>query len=249
MELLQIGSLAMTKVSAAPLEGFIPEMQIFGIPYIFKNRRHYWKVLESDIGKDLLLSMQRVKLHGLGYFDAGARSFYTTKKPIRSPKDLAGQKIRVMNSQTAIKTVNALGATPTPISWGELYTALQQGVVDGAENNPPTFYLSRQYEISKYYVLDEHSAIPDVLLMSLYIWNNLSAQEKQWLAAAVKEGVLYQRELWEKATKDALKAVEAAGVKVIYPDKRPFQRAVQGMYRQYEGSEVGVLIQRIRNVR
>lgn len=139
MELLQIGSLAMTKVSASPMESFVPKMKVFSIPYVFRDEEHLWKVLNGEIGHQLLVAGEAVRLRGLAYYDSGSRSFYTRDKPIRTPKDLEGLKIRVQKSQTSVRMVEALGGSATPISFGELYTALQQGVVDGAENNPPSF--------------------------------------------------------------------------------------------------------------
>lgn len=248
VELVQIGSLAMTKVSTSPLESFVPAMQIFSVPYVFRDRDHFFKVLDSEIGDDLLQSTEVARLRGLGYYDAGSRSFYTNDKPVRAPADLKGLKIRVQKSQTSVKMVAALGGSATPISWGELYTALQQGVVDGAENNPPSFYLSRHYEISKYYSLDEHTSVPDILLMSSRIWHELTPQQQAWLQRAVDDSVIYQRILWEQATQEALRAVEAAGVEIIYPDKTPFQQAVLGMKSTYAGTEVGELLARIEAV-
>jgi len=162
IELLQIGSLGMTKVSASPMESFVPEMKIFSLPYVFRSEDHLWRVLGSDIGKQLLLAGQDYYLRGMCYYDAGSRSFYIKDRPVNSPEDLKGMKIRVMKSKTAVDMIQALGGSATPISWGELYTALQQGVVDAAENNPPSFYLSRHYEVCKYYCLDEHTSIPDI---------------------------------------------------------------------------------------
>jgi tripartite ATP-independent transporter DctP family solute receptor len=248
VELLQIGSIAMTKVSTSPLESFVPAMQIFSIPYVFRDREHYFKVLDSEIGEELLKSTEVARLRGLGYYDAGSRSFYTTDKPVRTPADLEGLKIRVQKSQTSVRMVKALGGSATPISWGELYTALQQGVVDGAENNPPSFYLSRHYEICKYYSLDEHTSVPDILLMSSRIWHDLSPQQQNWLQQAVEESVDYQRKLWREATAEALAAVRAAGVEVSRPDKAPFQDAVREMKATYDGTEIGDLLARIEAV-
>lgn len=248
VELLQIGSLAMTKVSTAPLEAFVPSMKVFGIPYLFNDRDHYFRVLDSEIGKSLLESTEVTRVRGLGYYDSGSRSFYTKDTPIRSPADLAGLKIRVMQSQTAVQMVSALGGSPTPISFGEIYTALQQGVVDGAENNAPSFYLSGHYETAKYYSLDEHTAVPDILLISTHIWYSLTDQERQWLQAAVDDSVVYQRELWKQSTEDALAAVKEAGVEVIYPDKAPFQAAVADMKASFEGTEIGELIRAIEEM-
>jgi tripartite ATP-independent transporter DctP family solute receptor len=248
VELLQIGSIAMTKVSTSPLESFVPAMQIFSIPYVFRDREHFFKVLDSEIGEELLKSTEVARLRGLGYYDAGSRSFYTTDKPVRTPADLNGLKIRVQKSQTSVRMVKALGGSATPISWGELYTALQQGVVDGAENNPPSFYLSRHYEICKYYSLDEHTSVPDILLMSSRIWHDLSPQQQAWLQQAVDDSVTYQRKLWREATEEALAAVQAAGVEVSRPDKAPFQDAVREMKATYKGTEVGDLLARIEAV-
>jgi len=248
VELLQIGSLAMTKVSTSPLEAFVPAMQVFGIPYVFRDREHYFAVLDSDIGRELLNATEVARVRGLAYYDAGSRSFYTTDRPVTTPADLNGLKIRVQESQTAVKMVDALGGSPTPIDWGELYTALQQGVVDGAENNPPSFYLARHYEVSRYYALDEHTAVPDILLMSSRIWHDLTDEQQRWLQQAIDESVVYQRKLWKEATDDALAAVREAGVEVTYPDKAPFQAAVRDMKASYAGTDIGALLDRIAAV-
>ena len=222
LELLQIGSLAMTKVSAAVLENFSPEATVLSLPYLFRGREHVYKFQDSELGKKILESSEPFRLRGLIYFDAGQRSFYTKDRPINSPADLKGEKIRVMQSATAIDMVKRLGGSPTPISYGELYTALQQGVVDGAENNPPSFYTSRHYEVCKYYTLDEHTAVPDVLLIGTEAWSKLTAQQQQWVTEAAEEAKVYQRQLWQEAEQEALDAVTAAGVEIIIPDKLPF---------------------------
>ena len=248
VELVQIGSLAMTKVSAAPLEAFVPAMQVFSIPYVFRDREHYFKALDSEIGKELLESVEVARLRGMGYYDSGSRSFYMVDHPVETPTDLAGLKIRVMKSQTAVKMVAALGGSATPISWGELYTALQQGVVDGAENNPPSFYLSGHYEVCKYYALNEHTSVPDMLLMSSRIWDSLNDQQREWLQKAVDDSVVYQRRLWQESTDEALAAVREAGVTVTYPDKQPFMDAVEEMKASYDGTEIGRLLRAIEAV-
>ncbi|UII27289.1 TRAP transporter substrate-binding protein [Fulvivirga maritima] len=250
LELLQIGSLGMTKVSTGVLENFAPGMKVFGLPFLFRDREHYYNVLDSDLGQDLLVEGKQYWLKGMAYYDAGSRSFYTINKPINIPEDLKGLKIRVQESATSIDMVKALGGSPTPVSWGELYTALQQGIVDGAENNPPSFYLSHHYEVCKYYTIDEHTYLPDVLIMSTVVWDQLSDQEKKWVQEAVDESVEYQRTLWQKAEKDAIDAVEAAGVEVIYPDKKLFSSRVEDMYDTY-GSEARMnsLIQQIQNTK
>jgi tripartite ATP-independent transporter DctP family solute receptor len=245
VELLQIGSLAMTKVSSSPLESFVPEMKVFSLPYVFRDQAHFKKVLQSDIGKALLLAPEKVRLRGMGYYDAGSRSFYTTDRAINSPADLKGLKIRVQKSETSVEMIAAMGGAATPISWGELYTALQQGVVDGAENNPPSLYLSRQYEVSKFYSLDEHTYVPDILLMSLHIWDNLTAEQQGWLQQAVDDSTAYQGELWQTASDEALAAIAASGVEIIRPDKAPFIAAVANMKARYSGTEVGEVLNAI----
>ena len=249
LELLQIGSLGMTKVSSAVLEGFAPKMKVLSLPYIFRDRRHAYRMQDSPLGKELLLASVPARLRGLAYFDAGQRSFYTKEKPVKQPEDLAGLKIRVQESATAMQLVSALGASPTPISWGELYTALQQGVVDGAENNPPSFYLSHHYEVCKYYMLNEHTAVPDILLIGMPLWNRLSIQEQQWLQEAAAVATDYQRQLWQAAEAEALKAVQEAGVEVIRPDKTPFFQQTQHLLEQYQDDPVIYeLIQKIKAV-
>lgn len=249
LELLQIGSLGMTKVSASVMESFAPNFKVYSLPYIFKNKEHHYQVLEGEIGQKMLTAGEKYWLRGLCYYDAGSRSFYTAKKPVDEPGDLSGLKIRVQASNTAINMVQAFGGSATPISWGELYTALQQGVVDGAENNPPSFYLSRHYEVCKYYSLNEHTMVPDILLISTHVWNDLTPQEQQWLQEAVDESLVVQRELWAASEQEALEAVKKAGVEVTTPDKEPFARLVEPLYESYKNEpEVYSLIQQIRAV-
>ncbi|MGD8786350.1 MAG: TRAP transporter substrate-binding protein, partial [Phycisphaerales bacterium] len=153
IEQVQMGSLDMTKVSTSPLESFVPSMSVFGVPYLFRDSNQLWNVLEGPVGKKLLQAGESKGLKGLCYYDAGSRSFYTKARQILTPADLDGMKIRVQESKTAMQMIESLGASPTPIAWGELYTSLQQGVVDGAENNPPSFYRSRHFEVCKHYSL------------------------------------------------------------------------------------------------
>ncbi|MFV0553106.1 MAG: TRAP transporter substrate-binding protein [Mangrovibacterium sp.] len=249
VELLQIGSLAITKVSAAVMEGFTPEFKALGLPYIFRSKNHVFNVFDGEIGKNLLLSTEAYWIRGLCFYDAGFRSFYTIDKAIDSPDDLKGKKIRVMKSQSAMEMVKALGGSPTPISWGELYTALQSGVVDGAENNPPSFYTSRHYEVCKEFSLDEHACIPDVLIISTKVWNSLSAEEQQWLQEAADESVPVERKYWAESEKESLEAVQKAGVKISYPNKELFAAKVQPLLEKYKEDKVlGNLIRQIEAV-
>lgn len=248
LELLQIGSLDITKVSAGIMESFIDEYKIFGLPYIFRSKEHAYQVLDGEIGKKLLLSPQNVLIRGLCYYDAGSRSFYTKIKPIRHPDDISDLKIRVMHSMTAVEMIRAFGGSATPISWGELYTALQSGVVDGAENNPPSLFASRHYEVCKYYSLNEHTTIPDVLVIGLKVWKKLTVQEKQWIQQAAKESAKLQRNLWAEMERMSLEEMQRRGVEIIYPDKTPFIQRVQPQIESYQNhSEIYSYIKRIQN--
>ena len=250
VELLQIGSLAITKVSAAVMESFTEEFKVLGLPYIFRSKEHSFSVLDGEIGDELLLSAEPFWIRGLCFYDAGSRSFYTIDRPITHPDDLKGMKIRVMKSITAMEMVKAQGGSPTPISWGELYTALQSGVVDGAENNPPSFYTSHHYEVCKYYSLNEHTMVPDVLIISQKVWKKLTDQEKEYLQQAADESVVVERKLWAESEKESLRIVQEAGVEINYPDKEPFAEKVEELLESYrENEKLFDLITRIREVK
>ncbi|SFU15251.1 tripartite ATP-independent transporter solute receptor, DctP family [Algoriphagus locisalis] len=251
VELLQIGSLGMTKVSSAALEGFAPTMQVFGMPYLFRDDAHQRAVLQGEIGRKLLLDPQKYLLRGLCYYDSGKRSFYTKDKPVETPGDLAGLKIRVMESNTASNMVKSLGGSPTPVSFGELYTALQQGIVDGAENNAPSLYTSKHYEVCKFYSIDEHTALPDVMIVSTKVWESLNEQEQQWLQEAADESATYEYKIWAEATEESLNELRKAGVTITYPDKEPFRAAVESMYSDLKVQQPDIykIVEEIRAVK
>ncbi len=249
LEQVQRGALDMTKSSTGPLESFVPCLAVFSLPYVFRDDKHCWRVLDGPLGARLLQAGTSRGLRGLCYYDAGARSFYTTRRPILRPDDLTAMKIRTQKSETAMSMVEALGATPTPIAWGELYTALQQGMVDGAENNLPSFYSNRHFEVCKHFSLDEHTRVPDMLVINTTVWNALPSQVQQWLQSAADESSRYQRRLWAEKNAAALQAIQNEGVTVYYPDKAAFIQKVQPMLRQYQGTEVGDLLAQIREAR
>ncbi|WP_142783409.1 TRAP transporter substrate-binding protein [Changchengzhania lutea] len=249
LELLQIGSVAITKVSAATLSNFVPEYHVLGIPYLFRDKQHQFDVLEGEVGKSILQKGEKFWLRGLCYYDAGSRSFYTSSKPIRIPEDLKGLKIRVMNNQMAINMVNALGGSATPMAYGELYTAIQQGVVDGAENNPPSFVSSNHYEVSKYYTLDQHSSVPDVLLIGTKYWDTLSDQEKVWVQEAADESSQAQKQFWNESVEKSMATAKKAGVEIIIPDKSLFQEQSKSVLETFmkEHPEMSAIINKIKN--
>lgn len=249
VELLQRGALAMVKTSAAAMEGFVPEMAVFGLPYLFLDDNHYWKVLNGPIGQELLAAGAPVGIRGLCYYDSGSRSFYTIDGPILTPEDVKGEKIRTLQSRMAMDLVSTLEGAPTPIPWGELYTALQQRMVDGAENNPPSLLSSRHYEVAKHYSLDEHTRIPDMVIFSEQIWTRLSPEQQAWVEQAAAESVTFQRQLWQEKTAEALEQVQAAGVTVYYPDKAPFIEATKPLLESFRGTPIGELAARIREVK
>lgn len=230
LEQVQNGAIALAKSNAAELEAFHDIYGAYNYPYLFENRDHYYRVMLGDIGDQILKSSQDKGFIGIAYYDAGARSFYA-KKPINSASDLIGMKIRVQPSPTAVKMTNLLGAVPTPLAYGELYTALQQGVVDGAENNSTALTLSRHGEVAKYYSLDEHTMIPDILVMSTKVWNELTEKQRESIQIAAKESTLKMKDLWtDSIDVEEEKARNDMGVTFIEVDKKSFQEAVSPMY-------------------
>ena len=249
VELVQLGGLGMTKVSGSVLEAFANEFKVFGLPYLWRDEAHKLAVWEGPVGRDILLSPQKKFIRGLTYYESGSRSFYTKDRPIRTPEDIVGLKIRVQESPMAFSLIRAFGGSATPISFGELYTALQQGVVDGAENNPPSLHLSRHYEVCKYYSLDEHTTIPDVLIVSTHLWESLTPEQQRWLQESADESAGVQRSLWGKATATALAEVQKAGVEIIRPDKKLFIAKAAKLHEDAQKDPlIGPLVRRILEV-
>ena len=233
LELLQIGSIAMTKVSAATMANFAPEYKVLGVPYLFRGKEHMFEVLEGEVGESILEAGSEYLLKGLCFYDAGSRSFYTVQKPVRTPEDLRGMKIRVMNHQMSVDMVNAMGGAATPMAYGELYSALEQGVVDGAENNPPSFVTSGHYEIAKYYTLDEHSSVPDVLVVGTTYWEGLTEQQREWVAQASRASAEAQKEFWRLNVEASMAKLEEAGVEIYRPEKSLFATSSADVLREF----------------
>lgn len=252
LEQMQAGTLDAAKVGGATLGSFVPTAKVFSLPYLFRSSEHYWEVLNGEVGQAMLDMLATNAtgdpsgFRGIGYYDAGSRNFYA-QKAILQPADLAGMKIRVMNDPVAIDMMKALGASPTPISW-ELYTALQQGVVDGAENNPPSFVTSRHFEICKEFVFDHHSRVPDVLIVSSSTWDGLSEEEQGWMQQAAKDSTEYQRAAWAQGVAEALELMEAEGVNVQDTDMAPFVEATESVRAKYAVGELKALVERIQAV-
>lgn len=246
IELLQIGMVDICKVSAAIIENFDPDYQIFSYPYLFYDRDHFFRILQGETGRQLLDQVDRYLLYGLTYYDAGSRCLYTVDDKVESPADLQGLKIRVMQNNTSIKMAKALGASPTPIAQAELYTALQQGVVDGAENNIPTFLSNKHYEVCKYYMLSDHNYIPDILLAGTKTMQRLSSSEKQLLKKAASMSAIYHKKIWEEAEREAFRIVEEAGVEIVAIQKNEFIKVAEKFYEEIESPHLQKIIQNIR---
>ncbi|MFC0309320.1 TRAP transporter substrate-binding protein [Gallibacterium trehalosifermentans] len=231
MELLQSGSLDMAKSNASEMESFEPTYGAFNVPYLFKNKEHYYKVLtDPEVGQKILQASKDKGFIGLTYYDGGARSFYANK-PIKSPADLKGMKIRVQPSPSAVEMMKLMGASPTPLAYGELYTALQQKVVDGAENNETALTLARHGEVAKYFSEDQHTMIPDVLLISTKSWNKLSPEQQAALKKAADHSMLFHKDLWDKMIAEEIeKAKSQLNVEFVQVDKQPFIDAVKSMH-------------------
>jgi tripartite ATP-independent transporter DctP family solute receptor len=245
LEQVQNGVLELTKASASPLETFAPEYKVFNLPFVFSSKDHFYKVLDGPVGESILVASKNRGFIGLTFYDAGARSFYA-KKPINSPDDLKGMKIRVQQSPTTIKMMQALGAAPTPMAWGEVYSALQSGVVDGAENNITALTTGRHGEVAKFYSLTEHQMTPDVLVISAAKWDSLKKPHQDALRAAAHESFVFQRKLWADAEKTETAAAEKMGVKISTPNKKPFVDKVKPMIdEERKNAKVAGLLDKI----
>ncbi|WP_281883500.1 TRAP transporter substrate-binding protein [Paenibacillus sp. YYML68] len=241
IEQVQLGAIEMTRVSSGAMAGFNKEYGVFSLPYIFDNEQHMWKFLTGAEGERLLDSLQSSKMKGLAYFEPGARSFYT-KSPVTKLEDLKGLKIRVIQNQVNVDIMKALGASATPMAYGEVFSALQTGVIDGAENNYPSYFSSKHYEVAKNYIVDQHQRVPEVLLISKTTWDKLSDEDKKLLKQAALDSVAYQREQWKKYEKESEDKVRAAGSVITkVEDIKPWQDAVKPVIDKYRADYKNVL--------
>jgi tripartite ATP-independent transporter DctP family solute receptor len=233
VELLQLGAVDLTKVSSGQLEAFAPQFALFGLPFLFDDGAHFWRFADSEAGRRMLLGALDARVRGLVYYDAGARSFYLGRnqtRTVHAPADLAALSIRVMPSRMAMELVSALGAKPVPLPFGELYSALDAGVVDGAENNIPSLYTSRQFEVASSLSLTRHTVLPDVLVIGTGTWNRLSRQEQAWVQAAADASVAPQRRIWAEQESQQLEQMRTAGLTVIEDvDRAAFRTATDAM--------------------
>ena len=236
------GTIDIDRVNLNPLTEVEPALRVFAMPYIFRSAEQMHRVVDGPIGHSLLNRLRNHGLVGLGYYDSGARSFYFSRGPIDSVTGLRGLKIRVQKAPIMEDIVRSLGATPIPMSYQDVYTALQTGVIDGAENNIPSWVSTGQYEVARYYLRDDHVRVPELLIMSMKTWNRLSPHDRTLFVRAARMSVNYQRQLWQKAVKEALAKAVAAGCTVITPKDLPaFRSMTKSVYGDLNGQYADII--------
>ena len=236
IEQLQFGAIDFTRVSISPLAEFDKSLNVLQLPYLYKDAAQMWRVLEGDIGENFLKGVEKAGLIGLSWFDAGARNFYNSKKPVTKLDDLKGLKIRVQESQLMMGMVAALGASATPMAYGEVYSGLQTGVIDGAENNWPSYDSVSHYEVAKYYVLDEHTRVPEMQMVSKITWDKISPEDQKIIKECALESAKLERELWaakEGASEAKVKAAGSVITELEPGEKEKFQAAMAPLYSQF----------------
>ncbi|MDP2084389.1 MAG: TRAP transporter substrate-binding protein, partial [Gemmobacter sp.] len=234
IEQAQAGIIDFTRVNSVGLANVSPSMGAFTLPYVFADWDHKYRVLDSDVGAEVLADLEKVGLKGFAYMDAGSRSFYTAKdKPIKSIEDLKGMKIRVQPAPIAIRMMELLGAVPTPMNYGEVYSALQTGGIDGAENDYVSYHTSAHFEVAPNYTVDAHLSPPALLLMNKARFDSLPPAHQEAVTRAAVEASLYEREIMRAANETARDAVVKGGAAIIPIDNAPFQAAVQPIYEEF----------------
>ena len=251
IEQAQIGAIAIARVSVGALGPVIDELNVFNLPFLFRNTAHMRTVIDGEIGQELLgkvTANPTANLVGLCWMDAGARSMYDTKRPIRSIGDLKGLKVRVMGNPMFVDMMNALGGNGVAMGYDQVFSALQTGVVDGAENNPPSFVFDNHYQVAKYYTLTEHLIVPEMLVFSKRIWNQLSKDDQALVTKLGREAQQEERVLWDAYQQQALDKMKASGIEVVsVPDKKPYQDAVKPVWDKY-GPKYAEMVKRIQAV-
>jgi tripartite ATP-independent transporter DctP family solute receptor len=234
IEQTKLGALDMVRVNTAAFNNIAPETIIPALPFIFKSKEHMRTTLDGAVGEQILKALEPHGFVGLAFYDSGSRSFYLNKKAIKTPADMKGLKVRVQQSDMWVSMMQALGANPTPMPYAEVYTALKTGVVDGAENNWPSYESSKHFEVAKFYSLTEHSMAPEVLVFSKKVWDTLTPEEQGIIRKAAKESVPYMRKLWDEREANSRKTVEAGGSQIATDvDKEAFAAAVKPVYEKF----------------
>lgn len=233
IEQTKIGALAMVRVNVGAMNNVCSETIVPTMPFLFRSKEHMHKVLDGAVGDEILKACEKQGLVGLAFYDSGARSIFTAKKPVRSFADMKGMKVRVQQSDLWVSMLEAMGANATPMPMGEVYTGLKTNLIDAAENNYPTYESSRAFEVAKYFSKTEHSMAPEIVLFSKRSFDKLSPQEQGWIRQAAKESVPYMRRLWAEREAQSLALVKAGGAEIIEIDKAPFQAAMRPVYDKF----------------
>jgi TRAP-type transport system periplasmic protein len=241
VEMIKLGILDMGRVSITQVVEANPDMEVLMLPYIFKDNTHKWKILDGTIGNNMLEGLSKANLIGLCFLESGYRSFYNTKRPIYSPSDLKGLKIRVQPSQIMIKMIELFGAAAVPIDYNEVYPALTAKAIDGAENNLPSFLSMEHYKVARYYSFDRHSSIPEVVLISKKFWTKLTVSDQQIIRQAAKESVPYQRKLWDKFENESYLKLQQEGCKFNEVDLEAFKQRFKSFYQMYDGRYLSLI--------
>src|SRR5271167_221808 len=251
IEQAQVGALAFARVSVGALGPVVDQLNVFNLPYLFRNTAHMQKVIDGPIGQELLddvTNNPKAGLIGLCWMDAGARSLYDTKKAIKNIDDLKGMKFRVMGNPMFVDMMNSLGGNGVAMGYDQVFSALQTGVVDGAENDPPSFVFDNHYQVAKYLTLDEYLIVPEILVFSRPTWDTLSKDDQALIKKLAREAQLEERRLWNEKEQQAIDKMKAAGIEIItISDKTPFQKAVKPVWDKY-GAKYAELIKRIQAV-
>ena len=233
IEQTKLGAIAMARVNVAPMNNICASTMVPTMPFLFRSTDHMRKVLDGPIGEEILKDCEAQGFIGLAFYDSGARSIYTVKKPIKSIGDAKGLKVRVQQSDLWVSLLESMGANATPMPYGEVYTALKTGLVDAAENNYPSYESSRHFEVAKYYNKTEHSMAPEMVVFSKRIWDTLSVDDQKQIRTAAKESVVYMRKLWDEREAKSLAIVKAAGSEIVEVDKTSFQAAMKPVYDKF----------------
>jgi tripartite ATP-independent transporter DctP family solute receptor len=251
LEQTVFGAVDLNRLNLPVLNNVVQETMVLTLPFIFRSREHYDHVLQGPIGEEILVAMEPFGLIGLAFYDSGERSMYSPKRAIRHPDDLRGLRIRVQNSDVAVAMVEALGANATPMEFGQVYEALRNGAIDGAENNWPSLLTTRHFEVAHYYSLTEHSMVPEVLVMSKLSWDKLSPEDRALVRQAAKDSVARMRQLWDERVAEARERILAAGNEVVADiNKQPFIDAVKPVYDRFAADPIlADLVRRIRETR
>lgn len=233
IEQVQFGAIDFTRVSISPLAAFANQLDALQMPYLYRDADHMWKVLRGEIGDEILSSLEPSGFVGLAWYDSGSRNFYNSVREITSIEDMEGLKIRVQESELMVGLVEALGAVATPMPFGEVYSGLQTGVIDGAENNWPSYYSTSHYEVAEYFTLDQHTRVPEILVASKMSMDRLSAEDQEIIKEAARDSIDFQIEKWAEFEQVAEEAIRAHGntITELSSDAyAEFQEAMQPLY-------------------